>query len=219
MKIQGKLQPNYHGIYKIHGKTKAGNYYLINSENVVLRESYPRSRLKLVSRDVDEKYIEMVKILNSRIINHKFQYLVKWKNLSENDGTWEFEEKFDSTELIENYWASQHEIEKDENSIEVNLVQVTNSNPNVVCKRKPIYNYQQFLFLITLIFTSIIRPSTAFLLEENFRYCEIHDNKAVWNLPKSCQTPLAIQPIINSKFHILNIKSNVINGKGWSCTQ
>ncbi len=38
--IQGKLKPNYHGIYKTHGKTKAGNYYLINSEQVVLKKSY-----------------------------------------------------------------------------------------------------------------------------------------------------------------------------------
>jgi hypothetical protein len=108
----------------------------------------------------------------------------------------------DSTELIETCWASKHEIEKDEISIVVNLVQVTNSNPKVVYKRKPICNYQQFLLLISLIFTSIIRISTAFLFEENFKYCEIHDNRAVWNLPKGYQTTLAIQPIINSKFHI-----------------
>ena len=76
----------------------------------MLKESYPRSRLKLVSREVDEKYTITEKILESRKINIKFQYLVKWKDLAENEATWEFEEKFDSTELIEDYWASRHEI-------------------------------------------------------------------------------------------------------------
>ena len=81
MKINGKLQPHYHGICKIHGKTKAGNYYLINSEQVILKESYPRFRLKRVQNDVDEKYIEMEKILNSRKINNKFQYLNQEKHI------------------------------------------------------------------------------------------------------------------------------------------
>ncbi len=65
----------------------------------------------------------MEKILNSRKINNKFQYLVKWKNISEEEATWEFEEKFDSTQLIEDYWVNKHEIEKDE-VITVNLVEI-----------------------------------------------------------------------------------------------
>ncbi len=60
------------------------------------KESYSRFRLERVPNDVDEKYLEMEKILNSRKINNKFQYLVKWKNISEKETTWEFEEKFDS---------------------------------------------------------------------------------------------------------------------------
>ena len=37
----------------------------------------------------------MEKILDSSKINNKFQYLVKWKDLAENEATREFEEKFD----------------------------------------------------------------------------------------------------------------------------
>jgi hypothetical protein len=33
LKIHGNLQPNFHGIYKIDGKTKAGNDYLTNSKH------------------------------------------------------------------------------------------------------------------------------------------------------------------------------------------
>ena len=218
MKIQGKLQPHYHGIYKIHGKIKAGNYYLINSEQVILKESYPRSRLKRVPNDVDEKYIEMEKILNSRKINNKFQYLVKWKNIPEEEATWEFEEKFDSTELIEDYWGNKHEIGKDE-VITVNLVENAQPKQSMITKQSPIGNFNQLLLIISLLFTCVFRPATAFLLEENFRYCEIHDNKAVWDLPKSCQSPVSLQTPLDSKFHILNKKSNEINGKGWSCTR
>ena len=148
LKIQGKLQPNYHGIYKIHGKTKAGNYYLIDSEQVVLKESYPRSRLKLVSREVDEKYTIMEKILESRKINNKFQYLVKWKDLAENEATWEFEEKFDSTELIEDYWASRHEIEDE--PISINMVAFTNTSKSTICLNTPVCNYSQMFIIISL---------------------------------------------------------------------
>ncbi len=43
----------------------------------------------------------------------------------------------------------------------------------------------------------------------------MHDNKAVWDLPRSCQIPLTIQPQTESKYHIRIKKSNEINGKGW----
>ena len=47
----------------------------------------------------------------------------------------------------------------------------------------------------------------------------MHDNKAIWDLPRSCQIPLTIQLQIESKYHILNKKSNEINGKGWKCSK
>ncbi len=47
----------------------------------------------------------------------------------------------------------------------------------------------------------------------------MHDKKAVWDLPRNCQIPLTIQPQTESKYHILNKKSNVINGKGWKCSK
>ena len=101
---------------------------------MILKESYPRSRLKRVPNDVDEKYIEMEKIMNSRKINNKFQYLVKWKNISEEEATWEFEEKFDSTELIEDYWGNKHEIGKDE-VITVNLVENAQPKHSMITKQ------------------------------------------------------------------------------------
>jgi hypothetical protein len=70
-----------------------------------------------------------------------------------------------------------------------------------------------------LLLVALFKGSNAFLLEENFKYCEVHDNKAEWDLPRSCQIPLSIQTQTELKFHILNKKSNEINGKGWKCSR
>jgi hypothetical protein len=51
-----------------------------------------------------------------------------------------------------------------------------------------------------------MKISKAFLLEESFKCCKVHDNKAVWNLSRSCQIPLTIQPQTESKYHIANKK-------------
>jgi hypothetical protein len=51
--------------------------------------------------------------------------------------------------------------------------------------------------MLSLLFTCVFRQTTAFLLEENFRYCEIHDKKAVWDVPKSCQSPVYLQTLLN----------------------
>ena len=65
----------------------------------------------------------------------------------------------------------------------------------------------------------MIHPYYAFLLEENFKYCEIHDNKAVWDLPRSCQYPIQMKEEKSTNYHILNRKTNEINGKGWKCSK
>ena len=183
LKIQGKMQPNFHGIFKLNGFTRTGNYYLENSENQLLKQSYPRSRLKLISSEAEERYANMEKILNSRKINNQFQYLVKWKDLDEKEATWENEENFDSTELIEDYWAENHEPE----IIELNLVQITNEQKREYKKDNlkmqiPLLNMLQHIMTIVVLFI-LIKPNNAFVLEENFKYCEIHDNKAVWDIP------------------------------------
>jgi hypothetical protein len=57
-------------------------------------------------------------------------------------------------------------------------------------KQTSIGSYNQLLFMLSLLLTCVFRPTTAFLLEVNFRHCEIHDNKAVWDLPKGGQSPV-----------------------------
>jgi len=67
---------------------------------------------------------------------------------------------------------------------------------------------------------SKVLPNTnAIKIHDKFKFCEIHDNKAVWDIPESCQ--------INNKFnqerqtpqsfYVLSKKSNEVSGTGWLC--
>lgn len=45
--VKPKLEPIYHGPYKIDGMTKKGNYWVKNARGTRMRETYPLSRLKI----------------------------------------------------------------------------------------------------------------------------------------------------------------------------
>ena len=106
MKIQGKLQPKYNGIFKIVDVTSHGNYKLVNERNQPLKQSFLHSSLKKVPNDVeledDLEHCEVDCILNHRTRNKQLQYLVKWRDTDEQ--TWEPEYHFDTKECIEEYW-------------------------------------------------------------------------------------------------------------------
>ena len=198
LKIQSKLQPNYHGIYKIDEITAKGNYYLINEKNERLKQSYPRSRLKVieVNKDLEnEKHFEVEAIRDVRKRRNKYEYLVKWKDYPENDCTWEPEEHFDTTEIIEEFWANKHSIN------------MTYTPMNWLWKS---------IFMFMIIF-SCINNSTAFKVKDKFKYCEVHGTKAIWDMPESCAKPIQIDAGKKEIFHIISKKSNEIEGKGWKC--
>lgn len=52
LKIAGKLQPKYHGIYKIIGSTKYGNYRLESMDGTELKQTFVPERLKKVAEDI-----------------------------------------------------------------------------------------------------------------------------------------------------------------------
>ena len=56
------------------------------------------------------------------------------------------------------------------------------------------------------------------IIEDKFKYCRVHENKAVWDLPRSCSPIIEIPVSDPSLFHILTKRTNLINGKGWKCS-
>lgn len=67
MKIQGKLEPKYNGIFEVVGKTRLGNYILKNEVGEELKNHYVLSRLKKVSNELEAEniydYLEVDEIL------------------------------------------------------------------------------------------------------------------------------------------------------------
>ena len=57
-------------------------------------------------------------------------------------------------------------------------------------------------------------------IKDEFKFCEIHDNKAVWDIPESCKLDSAINHQQNTQqaYYVLNKRSNEVSGQGWYCT-
>ena len=197
-RIQGKLQPTYNGIFTIGEQTKTGNYYLFNEKNEKLKQTFPLSRLKLISTDFsdsDDEELEVEMIKDVRRRNGKLQYLVKWIGLDDKDCTWEPEEHFDAIEHIQEFWDKKHQ---------VNFTQ------------SPLH----WLYKAILIFSMLIcfiSPAQGILINGNFKYCETHNNKAIWDLPDSCKHIIDTEITTTEEFHVLERKTNEINGNGWQC--
>ena len=56
------------------------------------------------------------------------------------------------------------------------------------------------------------------IIEDKFKYCKVHENKAVWDLPRRCSPVIEIPVSDLSLFHLLTKRTNLINGKGWKCS-
>ena len=77
-------------------------------------------------------------------------------------------------------------------------------------------------FLIPILFVIFMCPkrSKAFLIKDNFMYCETHNNPAIWDLPDSCR----IQPRVEKTeslyyYSILSQLTQVVSGSGWFCSK
>lgn len=104
-----KTDPNYEGIFYIHGYTKNGSYILKDKANSFLSRDVPTSQIKLIDEapapvDPDAEY-EVQAILNHRGTAPNYEYLIRWKDYDSSWDTWEDATNFDSKEPIKLYWS------------------------------------------------------------------------------------------------------------------
>ena len=116
--LAGKLGQKYHGRYTIMGKTSGGNYKLKTANGTELQQSYPISKLKPILEDEDkpEESFEVEKILDKRKndTTDKIEYLVKWKDLDDNENQWVPEDHFDELQIINEFNQRIHSAPTDE---------------------------------------------------------------------------------------------------------
>ena len=208
--LKRKLEPKYIGIFKVSGITEKGNYWLRNEKGKELKQSIPKSRIKVISGDLfdtnQKEHYDVEKILKHRYRHGKIQYYVKWVDYSNDECTWEPEENFDSLECIEEYW----------NTI---TTPVESANVAVHTMHKHSYKNLWKIQLLLLIFLFTLKPSYALKIKDKFKFCEIHKNKAIWDLPESCQYKTENKQQKDQYYNVLIKDDMIINGFGWMCTK
>ena len=107
-----KSDPAHEGPYKIIRKNKGGAYELMDLDGTILKRNYTPSEIIPISNNnifQDEVY-EVDTILDHRSNkNNEIEYLVKWKDYSNNHNSWEPFANFNSIKPIDKYWSKQNQ--------------------------------------------------------------------------------------------------------------
>jgi hypothetical protein len=103
---KSKLDPENEGPFKIINKTKNGTYILEDLEGQLLPRNYPSSFLIPLSSDPQfgQSSYEISAIIDHKKTSNGYKYLVRWKNYTKDEDTWEPEDNFDDVEIINKYW-------------------------------------------------------------------------------------------------------------------
>ena len=213
LKIQGKLEPKYHGIFTIDSITTHGNVWLKTKEGLMLKQSVPRSRIKLVPTDLIEERtvsVEVEQILKHRMKKGQIEYFVKWKDQDDSENTWTPENNFDTTECIEEYW---NEITQPAEPINHIKAVGQPRSTKTISKSLP------KLLVTIVILTWLTRMTDSFKVKDNFKLCEIHENVAVWDASNSCNHRLQTNHQKGKLYYILEKDDMAVQGSGWKCTR
>jgi hypothetical protein len=104
---KSKLDHTNEGPYKVVNKTQGGSYVLQDLAGQLLPHNFPPSALISLSTNptfTQESY-EVDAILDHRDTPQGYEYLVRWKNYTSEDDTWESEDNFDDLGAAHEYWS------------------------------------------------------------------------------------------------------------------
>ena len=200
MKIQGKLEPKFHGPYTVQSQTSGGNYKLVNSTGTEMKQTYPRSRLKIVANEANDSY-EIEKILDHRNNGGKLEYFVKWIGYPMDDCSWVKESNFDTTEIIEDYWNKL-------NQPALNLCITKTNQLNLTY----ISNLQVMLFVMMI----LMPLSTCQMINGDFKLCDT-TNKVMMSKQLPCQSLIHTEKPETKLWHIFHKRPNKIDGDTYVC--
>lgn len=86
---------------------------------------------------------------------------------------------------------------------------------NISKDTKPGWNWLHKLIFIF----SLIQAVVGDTLNSDFKFCEIHENRAVYrDLPDSCQTPAVLNKQSDRYYYVLKELTYPVRGTGWHCS-
>lgn len=108
---QNKFEPKYIGPYTIVRRSRGGAYVLKDPTGDLLDRKVPPDQIKLVSKsrrhiDDDRPIYTVERILSHRGSPDNYEYLVHWKDFSDDANTWEPGSSFLDHSVIKQYWQS-----------------------------------------------------------------------------------------------------------------
>jgi RNase H-like domain found in reverse transcriptase/Integrase core domain/Reverse transcriptase (RNA-dependent DNA polymerase)/Integrase zinc binding domain/Chromo (CHRromatin Organisation MOdifier) domain/Retrotransposon gag protein/Aspartyl protease len=108
---ENKFEPKYIGPYTIVRRSHGGAYVLRDMSGDILDRKVPPDQIKMVSKkkrriDVNSPIHTVDKIISHRGNPGDYEYLVHWKDYSDEDRTWEPASHFLDDSVIREYWKS-----------------------------------------------------------------------------------------------------------------
>jgi hypothetical protein len=161
--LRGKLENRYRGKYYVHEIKSGGNYILRSVTGEILKESYPIAKLRPIPAEPEDDQVEVEKILDHRMVNNKYEFFVKWKNLSELENEWIKEDDFGTVEIINDYWKLIHRKDQPEQTAPIE------PRPTRGRGRPPKISILNVLTLLFILMLGVVDGQTT--LKGKFRYC------------------------------------------------